>query len=388
MSEKLLTRKQVAAKITQLQEAVEQSRKLRNDALNFCYPENKQTEPKGETASTVYNFKQLFDESFEFSIKDEIEPNEETLTPKKLQIQYRGYMKLAHPAYCNTNNSFALGFLVFNQVELSAFETATQTNPFLTLNTNLIEEVVNEQNQFKILYRLGDSQKGIVLVPLTTLESSKLLEVTESVCSILGLELSHSGELPPKTVERSPQKKISWYQKLDEIIRSSSDEDSWEKVFEEDCEFEYQSLSSRQHSLHKDAQKSRRRANSSLSALARKHQIQNLLKDGAIFLKYGKWGKPHQRFVRVSKDLKLIEWHAINKKKVTGYMSVESVTQVIPGRKTKTFSKFPNELKELSSFSIISKKRTLDLEVGENNPIERSVWLEAFQALIDSVQKA
>ncbi len=107
-----------------------------------------------------------------------------------------------------------------------------------------------------------------------------------------------------------------------------------------------------------------------------------ILKNGFLFLKYGKYGNPHERLVYLSDDEKTLEWKDANQKKSTGSIALDSISNIVEGRAQGHFHRF--KVKDMNqdklSFSIISSRRTLDLEASiKENKIK---FLESLNILI------
>ncbi|KAL0221349.1 hypothetical protein RCL1_001203 [Eukaryota sp. TZLM3-RCL] len=110
-------------------------------------------------------------------------------------------------------------------------------------------------------------------------------------------------------------------------------------------------------------------------------KLRSKLIEGAVFLKHGKKGKPHYRFVWVSSDFSKILWRDPSKTKVRDEMDVSQVTDVLIGQLTDVFKRRSGHAgRENLSFSIISGERTLDLEASSEE--ERDLWVDAFKYLV------
>ena len=100
-----------------------------------------------------------------------------------------------------------------------------------------------------------------------------------------------------------------------------------------------------------------------------------ILMDGFVFLKYGKWGEPGYRTVRVTSDFKNIEWIHHGQAKASNFMPLSTLIGIKFGRHTPNFKKIKStklEQEELS-FSIIGEKRNLDLEASLKEQKEQFV---------------
>ena len=108
----------------------------------------------------------------------------------------------------------------------------------------------------------------------------------------------------------------------------------------------------------------------------------DLLLEGHVFLKYGKWGDPGYRIVRVSKDLSRLEWIHKNETKPSGHILVSKLIGVKFGRHTSNFKKFKvkSEMQEQLSFTIFGEDRNLDLEADLREQMD--LFIEGLISLI------
>lgn len=125
-----------------------------------------------------------------------------------------------------------------------------------------------------------------------------------------------------------------------------------------------------------------------------------LLTTGAVFLKHGRMGRPHPRFVWCSSDLRTVYWRAVGSTAIRGAIDARAITEVRAGQHSHVFERATGKAgREAACFSLIAPDRTLDLEVdlvGEPaasgaRPSEeqaRDIWVEAFRYLIDVVAGA
>jgi flagellar motility protein MotE (MotC chaperone) len=136
--------------------------------------------------------------------------------------------------------------------------------------------------------------------------------------------------------------------------------------------------------------------------------IRELLVTGALFVKHGRQGSPHLRFVWVDGDFLGVHWRAVGKDRKhsgRGSMAVSSIIEAVPGRKTSVFSRQSGGRvgRDDACFSLIAADRTLDLEVqwpGETTlpdpdtavsneeRLSRDKWVAAFRVLILGCKKA
>lgn len=92
-----------------------------------------------------------------------------------------------------------------------------------------------------------------------------------------------------------------------------------------------------------------------------------MLKAGEIFLKHGRRGIPHAKFVWVSDDLQWLNYRSMGSKKSEKRISTMFLREVLVGEKTKVFKRSSKHGLQNPKFSIQhSGSRTLDLEVVDS----------------------
>lgn len=90
-----------------------------------------------------------------------------------------------------------------------------------------------------------------------------------------------------------------------------------------------------------------------------------LLKNGSLFVKYGRFGKPHVRFVWCSADLEYLNYRTISKQAPKASIPTRSITRIHLGQATKVFERAKQEARKPFCFSVeYEDNRTLDLEVS------------------------
>lgn len=109
--------------------------------------------------------------------------------------------------------------------------------------------------------------------------------------------------------------------------------------------------------------------------------IANELMKGAVFIKYGRRGKPHERFIRLSKAEDRVFWSKSSKTSESSakYILVSDITNVYVGAsstKVLKHNKVPPEL-DTVIFSLETAKRTLDLRAPDLET--RSRWEGYFR---------
>jgi len=113
----------------------------------------------------------------------------------------------------------------------------------------------------------------------------------------------------------------------------------------------------------------------------------NIMKNGFLFLKYGKYGDPHERLLLLSNCEKKIEWKAINKK-TASYLEIEEIKDIKEGRNSSIFSKYKAKTEEqaILSFSIFyGNNKTLDLEA--NNKENKNKFIGSLTVLMKREKK-
>lgn len=110
-------------------------------------------------------------------------------------------------------------------------------------------------------------------------------------------------------------------------------------------------------------------------------EIENLdlLLEGCVFLKYGKWGDPAYRIVKISTDLKNLEWIHRGETKPAGSIPVSKLIGIKYGRHTSNFKKKKASEEELC-FTIFGEDRNLDLEADTKAQME--LFVEGMISLI------
>lgn len=117
---------------------------------------------------------------------------------------------------------------------------------------------------------------------------------------------------------------------------------------------------------------------------------------GDVFIKYasntnfGIAASAQPRFVWLSKDRKRIYWRPVSSKIEPSHIEVDDVIEVREGRNTAAFQRFPKgDAYDAISFSVITEKRTLDLEAIDLNdsggelPRQLSVtWVRVLKRLL------
>ncbi len=113
-----------------------------------------------------------------------------------------------------------------------------------------------------------------------------------------------------------------------------------------------------------------------------------VLNRGATFVKHGRQGDPHSRFVWVSSDFKRIHWGDADTRN-SKFMRFDDVTDVQAGKNTVVFqrsygSKF-SSIPESMCFSVVSGARTLDLQADSVE--RRNFWVQNLFVLFDNERR-
>ncbi|KAF4128503.1 Kinesin motor domain [Phytophthora infestans] len=113
-----------------------------------------------------------------------------------------------------------------------------------------------------------------------------------------------------------------------------------------------------------------------------------LLCSGSLFVKYGRYGKPHVRFVWCSSDLEYLHYRQVNRTVPKATIPTRSVVRVCSGQETRVFERAKQPERAPHCFSVeYEESRTLDLEVADGESPEvkktkRNDWVEALQFLL------
>ena len=123
-----------------------------------------------------------------------------------------------------------------------------------------------------------------------------------------------------------------------------------------------------------------------------------ILTRGSMFVKTTTRGNTHRRFVYVSPDLRTVYWAPPDSLFMSSTQDVRSMSligaRVLAGQQTIPFHR-RNEFRVANKcFSIVTRRRSLDLEIvhAETSPMDveehRDEWVRAFQKAIDRVTNA
>lgn len=328
------------------------------------------------------------------------------------QTGCRSYVKIAKECYEGEEIQFSRSFLSISLEELQIFHTARDKTPEFRMDVAEIKEIIDENDgKIKLIYIYKDFDTGMIINPITSADSVKWTSTFKNVSKIKSIIYKSEGTLPVKRDEE-PQSALlrhrntiypkfsvnytdGFTDRIDESREESletdkedleSTEKSWDFDFEElDREEEvkeieeFNSVTSDEH-VNFDDEKTR-----SLTVLANlgiSEGLVNLLTKGGLFLKYGRWGKPHMRHILVTADLKHVEWWHLNKNKASGNIMTINILSVQTGRNTKNFKRFKRPDMENLSFSLVCKNRSIDLEVAKDNKTSAEVWVMAFESLL------
>jgi hypothetical protein len=105
---------------------------------------------------------------------------------------------------------------------------------------------------------------------------------------------------------------------------------------------------------------------------------------GHIFIKYGRRGKPHPRRVWLSEDLRVLCYQdAMKKKARITQLPLEEITDVAVGHDTTEVLKKEHlpDVRDTLCFSIITPKRTLDLE--GDVPKDVNLWVNFISQVVN-----
>ncbi|KAL4133436.1 hypothetical protein PRIC2_003753 [Phytophthora ramorum] len=94
-----------------------------------------------------------------------------------------------------------------------------------------------------------------------------------------------------------------------------------------------------------------------------------LLRIGSLFVKYGRFGKPHVRFVWCSADLEYLNYRKVNSSVPKATIPTRSITRVSLGQDTRVFERAKQPTRAPHCFSVeYEDNRTLDLEIADGEP--------------------
>ncbi|KUF93482.1 hypothetical protein AM588_10011270 [Phytophthora nicotianae] len=89
-----------------------------------------------------------------------------------------------------------------------------------------------------------------------------------------------------------------------------------------------------------------------------------LLRNGSLFVKYGRYGKPHVRFVWCSTDLEYLHYRLVNSTVPKATIPTRSIVGICIGQETRVFERAKQPERDPHCFSVeYEENRTLDLEV-------------------------
>lgn len=126
-----------------------------------------------------------------------------------------------------------------------------------------------------------------------------------------------------------------------------------------------------------------------LRCAQRAEQFARALERGAVFLKFGRQGKPKPRLVFARHDT--LYWcEAAGKKRAESRsrsLVVDADTGVLAGKKTQVFAqRAAATADEACCFSVVGKSRSLDLCAATAG--EAQLWQEAIRALAEAKLRA
>lgn len=110
-------------------------------------------------------------------------------------------------------------------------------------------------------------------------------------------------------------------------------------------------------------------------------QVRQMLDEGALFVKHGRAGRPHKRFVWVPPPYNAVYWGVTRKANARESLMVREIERVVAGQTTAVFKRRSgDDNREDYSFSLVAGERTLDLEA--DTPARRDVFVRAFRVLL------
>ena len=324
---------------------------------------------------------------------------------------YRSYVKYCKEAYQSEELSFVRMFVKLSLDEISVQPTARSVSPDQVIEISQVKEIIDDVQQSTVffIYLAQDSDICIAIKPITSEDYHRWSSSSSSISKLKGIIYKAKGELPARVVEDQAQllrHRATMFHKgsLDTRILEEDDglslktdpdasesvevesEKSWDFDFERLDQEHSKVFESREQSFDSEDQNLRDedkiRSLTALAAMGKVEGLVNLLTKGGLFLKYGRWGKPHTRHVLLTADLKYVEWWHLNENKASGKMLSVKIISIQRGRKTKNFGRFKSPELESRSFSLVCKQRSIDLEIAKDNHVPIEVWVLAFEALI------
>ncbi|KAL7684505.1 putative kinesin-like protein [Plasmopara halstedii] len=115
-----------------------------------------------------------------------------------------------------------------------------------------------------------------------------------------------------------------------------------------------------------------------------------LLRNGGLFVKYGRYGKPHVRFVWCSANLEFLQYRQVNSTVPKATIPMRSIAGICVGQRTRVFERAKQPARALYCFSVeYEENRTLDLEIVDGESVEaktakRCEWVEALKFVVAS----
>mmetsp|Transcript_17305 Transcript_17305/g.31174 ORF Transcript_17305/g.31174 Transcript_17305/m.31174 type:complete len:546 (-) Transcript_17305:99-1736(-) len=262
--------------------------------------------------------------------------------------------------------------------------------------------------EFKLIFD-DETTIGVHLKLLTDEDLAKWRQLLRNLSQAYHIQISNTGKLPiyqgdPNGKDFKRRVSTVWARSMTMMDSELGDTDAEIKNLKVTQDFQFHSWNTEEDreveklnesgsltsesstsQLMIDDMDDRVRNLTSMASLGRAEGLVNLLTKGGVFLKYGRRGRPHLRHVYVTADLKTIEWRPLDKPPYGSnkHQAVASGLRIQLGRSTPVFRRFPNIDRESESFSVIFKKRSLDLELCKENVIPREVWVESFTQLIE-----
>ncbi|KAL0482045.1 hypothetical protein AKO1_013271 [Acrasis kona] len=106
---------------------------------------------------------------------------------------------------------------------------------------------------------------------------------------------------------------------------------------------------------------------------------------GGKFIKHGRKGKPHERFVSANSALDTLTWREVSKANGRkNSFPMESFIDVKKGADSKVLLRSKSKVDHTTCLYLVGTTRTLDLQT--NSETERDEWYEVFSSIIDNEQ--
>jgi hypothetical protein len=108
----------------------------------------------------------------------------------------------------------------------------------------------------------------------------------------------------------------------------------------------------------------------------------DLMKKGAPFLKYGRFGFPHFREFQLTEDNMRIVWFSSGKSLSDSSLHLRDIEEIRMGQATEIFAKYPAPELAAASMSLMYDNRERSLDIIAKTPYDFKVWSTALHGLV------